>query len=87
MQKHQWFSDLEWTILSNHLLKKIIEVELPVILESINLESIVKERINSLPIEEVEGIVLKLIRGELRYITFLGRVLSFLIGLSQLFFR
>ena len=67
--------------------QKIIEVEPPVILESINLESIVKERINSLPIEEVEGIVLKLIRGELRYITFFGGVLGFLIGLSQLFFR
>ncbi|TCK04532.1 DUF445 family protein [Phorcysia thermohydrogeniphila] len=68
-------------------LLKIIEVELPVILESINLESLVKERVNSLPIEEVEEIVLRLIREELRYITLLGGVLGFLIGLSQLFIQ
>ena len=67
-------------------LLKIIEVELPVILESINLESIVKERVNSLPIEEVEEIVLKLISEELRYITIFGGILGFLIGLFQLFF-
>jgi uncharacterized membrane protein YheB (UPF0754 family) len=66
--------------------QKIIEVEPPVILESINLESIVKERVNSLPIEEVEEIVLKLISEELRYITIFGGILGFLIGLFQLFF-
>jgi len=68
-------------------LLRIIELELPVILESVDVESIVRERVNSLPIEEVEGIVLKLISEELRYITFFGGVLGFFIGLSQLFFQ
>jgi uncharacterized membrane protein YheB (UPF0754 family) len=68
-------------------LLRVIEVELPVILESVDIESLVRERVNSLPIEEVEEIVLKLIREELRYITLLGGVLGFFIGLLQLTLR
>jgi len=44
----------------------------------------VRDKVNSLPIEEVEEIVLKLIDEELRHITLLGGVLGFLIGLTQL---
>ncbi|SMP07232.1 Uncharacterized membrane protein YheB, UPF0754 family [Desulfurobacterium pacificum] len=66
-------------------LLKIIEEELPVILESIDIESMVKERVNALPVEEVEGLILKLINEELNYITLLGGVLGFIIGLFQSF--
>jgi len=69
-------------ILSDRLLE-VIERELPVIMEAVDLETLVKERINALPIEEVEEIVLKLIDEELRHITLLGGVLGFLIGLTQ----
>ncbi len=72
-------------ILAERLLE-IIERELPVILEAIDVEELVKERVNSLPIEEVEDIVLKLIDEELRHITLLGGALGFLIGLTQLIF-
>ena len=65
-------------------LLKVIERELPVILEAVDIEGLVRERINSLPIEEVEGIVLKLIDEELRYITLMGGVLGALIGAFQL---
>ncbi len=64
----------------------VIERELPVIMESLDLESMVKEKINSLPIEEVEAIVLKLINEELNHITLLGGLLGFIIGLFQLIF-
>jgi len=72
-------------LLADKLLE-VIERELPVIMEAINVEEMVKERVNSLPIEEVEEIVLKLIDEELKHITLLGGVLGFLIGLTQLIF-
>ncbi|WP_456395390.1 DUF445 domain-containing protein [Desulfurobacterium sp.] len=64
-------------------LLQLIEKELPVIMESIDIESLVVEKVNSLPIEEVEGIILKLINEELKYITLLGGVLGFIIGAFQ----
>ena len=71
-------------ILSDRLLE-VIERELPVIMEAVDIETMVKERVNALPIEEVEEIVLKLIDEELKHITLLGGVLGFLIGLFQVF--
>ncbi|WP_457679504.1 DUF445 family protein [Thermovibrio sp.] len=70
--------------LASKKLLEAIEAELPVILEAINIEELVKNKVNSLPIEEVEEIVLKLIDEELKHITLLGGVLGFLIGLTQL---
>jgi uncharacterized membrane protein YheB (UPF0754 family) len=67
-------------------LLQVIEIELPVIMESVDVETLVKDRINSLPIEDVEAIVLKLIEEELRYITLLGGVLGFIIGGLQVLF-
>jgi uncharacterized membrane protein YheB (UPF0754 family) len=63
---------------------KVIEKELPIIMESIDIEGLVEEKVNSLPIEEIESIILKLIKDELKYITLLGGVLGFLIGSIQL---
>ncbi len=64
----------------------VIERELPIIMESLDVESMVKEKVNSLSIEEVEAIVLKLISEELNHITLLGGLLGFIIGLFQLIF-
>ena len=61
----------------------IIEKELPTIMESIDIESIVKTKVNSLNIDEVEGLVLKLVDEELYYITLLGGILGFIIGSLQ----
>ncbi|WP_457567421.1 DUF445 family protein [Desulfurobacterium sp.] len=69
-------------ITSSKLLE-IIEKELPVIMESLDLENMVAEKVNSLPIDEVEGIILKLIDEELKYITLLGGLLGFIIGAFQ----
>jgi len=71
-------------ILSDKLLE-VIERELPIIMEAVDVEAMVKERVNALPIEEVEEIVLKLIDEELKHITLLGGVLGFLVGLFQVF--
>ncbi len=67
-------------------LLEIIEAELPVVLESLDIEGLVRDRVNGMPIEEVEELLLKLIREELRHITFLGGVLGFVIGSFQVAF-
>ncbi|OMH41293.1 DUF445 family protein [Desulfurobacterium indicum] len=64
-------------------LLQLIEKELPIIMESIDIENLIAEKVNSLPIEEVEGIILKLIDEELKYITLLGGILGFIIGAFQ----
>ncbi|RUM88473.1 MAG: DUF445 domain-containing protein [Thermovibrio sp.] len=65
-------------------LLKVIEVELPVVLKALDIEGIVRNKVNSLPIEEVEGIILRLINEELKYITLMGGLLGFLIGAIQI---
>ncbi len=72
-------------IVSSELLK-VIEVELPVIMKALDIEGIVKNKIDSLPIEEVEEIILKIISEELKYITLMGGILGFFIGALQIFF-
>lgn len=67
-------------------LLQVIEIELPVIMASLDVETLVKDRIDSLPIEDVEAMVLRIIKEELRYITLLGGVLGFLIGGLQVIF-
>ena len=66
-------------------LLEVIERELPVVLESLDIEGMVKEKVNSLPLEEVEAMVLQLIDEELKYITLMGGVLGFCIGLAESF--
>ena len=61
-------------------LLEVIELEIPVIMDSLDVESMVRDRVNALPMGEVEELVLKLIDEELKYITLLGGVLGFLIG-------
>ncbi len=76
------YSDKISQRLSDRLIP-VIESQLPVILESLDIERLVEEKVNSLPIEEVEAIVLKLIDEELGYITLMGGVLGFIIGAFQ----
>ncbi len=71
------------SVVSDKMLK-IIEEELPVVMEALDVENLVREKVNSMPIEEIEEIVLKIIEEELRYITLLGGFLGALIGLFQI---
>jgi uncharacterized membrane protein YheB (UPF0754 family) len=64
---------------------KVAYKELPSLLEAIDIESVVVNRINSLPIEEIERLTLALMEEELRHITLLGGLIGFLVGTIQLF--
>lgn len=52
----------------------------------ISIARVVEERLNAFPLEELEGIVLRVASRELRHITVLGGVLGFLIGILQVGF-
>ena len=51
-----------------------------------NIKNSIEEKINSISEEEFEKIVLKVVKKELNFISFIGGVLGFLIGLIQLLF-
>ncbi len=70
-----------------HYVVFLIDRELPVVLETLDLESLVKTRIDSFPLEEVEDIILKIIKDQLKWINVFGAILGFLIGCIQLIIR
>lgn len=49
----------------------------------LNLAGVVEERLNSLSLEELEALLLRLARTEVRHIELLGGVIGFFIGLIQ----
>ncbi|MDI6710623.1 MAG: DUF445 family protein [Thermoanaerobacterales bacterium] len=52
----------------------------------ISIARMVEERLNAFPLEELEGIVLRVASRELKHITVLGGVLGFVIGILQVGF-
>ncbi|MDR1506906.1 MAG: DUF445 domain-containing protein [Treponema sp.] len=53
------------------------------ILDSVNVRTLVRDRINKLDMLKVEGIILDLLAGELKWINLFGAVLGALIGAVQ----
>jgi len=60
--------------------RTIIEKHLPIILSSIDISKIVRERINEMDINETEKIILQVMKKELNAIVWFGALLGFLIG-------
>lgn len=83
-----WPSGLEWT--GKHLTPLVAEfifqqgeVRLEEALRKINIESMVKEQVDSFELSRLEELVLGISRRELKMITVLGAFLGGLIGLVQ----
>lgn len=68
--------------LSSRLLD-IVAGRMPFIVEALDIQSMVAERIDSLDMAEVERLVLQVARKELAWITWLGGFLGAMIGLLQ----
>jgi len=64
-------------------LLKLVETRMPLLVEAIDIKSMVSEKIDSLDMKEVERIVLQVVRKELAWITWLGGILGAIIGLIQ----
>lgn len=58
----------------------ILRRELPPLLESLNVQKMVEDNVNSLPILDVEGILLAIMRRHFTHINLFGGCLGFLIG-------
>jgi len=61
----------------------LIETRMPMLVETIDIPSMVSEKIDSLDMREVEHIVLKVVKHELAWITWLGGILGMIIGFVQ----
>ncbi|MDR0689875.1 MAG: DUF445 family protein [Spirochaetaceae bacterium] len=64
----------------------IMDEQIESLLRSINIKTLVADRINSLDMIRVEGIVLDVMAHQLKWINFFGAVLGALIGVFQSFF-
>ena len=73
-QGQEWMSEQLLTLLRR---------EAPKILEAVNIEKLVAERVDAFSIAEVERLIVRVTGDQLRAITWFGAVLGFVIGLIQ----
>lgn len=64
-----------------HIYKNAIESQLPKMLETLNIAKIIEERINELDMDEMERLIMEVMKRELSAIVWLGAGLGFIIGL------
>lgn len=62
---------------------KLIKSNLKYALNAINIEKIVKDKINALPLPEVENILFSFMKEHFKWINILGFFIGFMIGLAQ----
>jgi uncharacterized membrane protein YheB (UPF0754 family) len=62
---------------------EVLKRETPKMVAAIDIEKLVRQRVNELPIAEVERLILAITSRQLRAITWFGALLGFLIGLLQ----
>ena len=64
-----------------------LEDRIPGILTTLDLNGMVVSKINGLAVEDVEGLLMKVIHHHLKWINVFGAILGFFIGLIQIFTR
>lgn len=65
--------------------KKIIKRNLSRIMENINLAGVVRERVESFDVIQLENMIFGIMRKELRAIVYLGALLGFILGCINIF--
>lgn len=65
-------------------LAELLKKEVPPLVESLNVSRIVEEKVNSLDIIQVEGLLMGIMREQFKYINIFGAILGFVIGLVNL---
>jgi len=84
------FSDKRKAKMKGQLMEEV-EVSVPQVIdhymenleERFNVEEIIRERVSQLPSEKLEGLIMKLLKKEFKFIEYIGAVVGFLIGLVQ----
>jgi uncharacterized membrane protein YheB (UPF0754 family) len=67
-------------------LTDLLKREVPPLVETLNVQRMVTEKVNSLDILKVEGLLLSIMQEQFKYINLFGGLLGFLIGLANLIF-
>ncbi len=67
-------------------LTELLKKEGPPLVETLNIRKIVEDKVNSLDIIKVEGLLMGIMREQFKYINLFGALLGFLIGLANLVF-
>lgn len=62
----------------------MLHTELPGILDELDVKAIVTKKVREFSLQQLEKIILDVARTQLRYVTYFGGVLGFLIGCIQL---
>ncbi|HXV20376.1 MAG TPA: DUF445 family protein [Desulfuromonadales bacterium] len=65
-------------------LGELLKREVPPLVETLNVRRMVEEKVNSLDILKVEGLLLGIMQEQFKYINLFGGLLGFLIGLANL---
>lgn len=75
--------------ISEFAFRQILELlrrEVPAFVKSLDVKRMVEDKVNSLDVQEVEEILLEIMRRHLTYINIFGGLIGFLIGSLNLFF-
>ncbi len=65
-------------------LVELLKKEVPPLVETLNVRRIVEEKVNSLDILQVEGLLMGIMKEQFKYINLFGALLGFFIGLLNL---
>jgi uncharacterized membrane protein YheB (UPF0754 family) len=64
----------------------MLATEVPGLVQSLNIKNIVTEKVNSLDLLKLEGLLLSIMQEQFKYINLFGALLGFIIGCGNLFF-
>ena len=75
-----------WSRSLQKMASTMLENEVPGLVQSLNIRQIVTERVNSLDILKLEGLLLSIMEEQFKYINLFGALLGFLIGCLNIVF-
>jgi uncharacterized membrane protein YheB (UPF0754 family) len=67
-----------------HLVEEMIKKEAPRLVETLNVQRMVEEKVNGLDLLQVEGLLMGIMKEQFKYINIFGGLLGFMIGLLNL---
>ena len=67
-----------------HLVEELLKKEAPRLVETLNVQRMVEEKVNSLDLLQVEGLLMGIMQEQFKYINLFGALLGALIGLLNL---
>ena len=76
--KEEQLAKIKGMVLS--LYRRMIKEQLPKILDAVDISRIVEERINAMPVEEAEELIMQVMKKELKAIVWLGALLGLMMG-------